>query len=477
MFDFILNNDWLSAILAFILVLIPAILIHEIGHFLAARLSGITVLEFGIGLPPRMLRLGIWRGVEYTLNWLPLGGFVRPLGEDTVRQLGDEAMSDDRKLAIERGHVNPKSVNEVGPGRRIFFFAAGALANFLLAFVLLTVVGLSGIAQISGGTANVGFVSEDSPFATAGLLPGDRIELVNGEYFDTSSEALNAILTAEGDVTLSIRRPDVADPITLTLSQPALEGSAATYPLVVALAEASPAQDAGLQPGDLVVAFNGTELTSRERLQEMTRANLDQEVTLTVWRDGELLDVSLTPRGNPPEGQGAMGIEITTATASPDFGVIIADGQLQQSVQPLGLAESVKFSFDRMGAVVSSIASLPGKLLQGTADPAETRVVSPLGLSQVGGVFLQESIQQERPTIILEYIAMISLALGISNLLPIPALDGGRILFAVIEVLRGRPISPEREGTVHLIGLFILLGLMGIVLLNDIANPITNLLR
>jgi regulator of sigma E protease len=92
-------------------------------------------------------------------------------------------------------------------------------------------------------------------------------------------------------------------------------------------------------------------------------------------------------------------------------------------------------------------------------------------------VFLQESIQQDRPTIILEYIALISLALGITNLLPIPALDGGRILFVVIELIRGKPISPEREGMVHMIGLLILLSLMAVVIVNDIANPITDLLR
>ena len=130
-----------------------------------------------------------------------------------------------------------------------------------------------------------------------------------------------------------------------------------------------------------------------------------------------------------------------------------------------------------MWAVVDSMLSLPGRLLQGNADPNELRVVSPLGLSQAGGVFLQESIQQERPTLILEYIALISMALGLTNLLPIPALDGGRILFVVIEIVRGRPIPPEREGRVHMIGLLILLSLMAVVLVNDILNPITNLLR
>ncbi len=477
MFDFLLTNDWLSAIIAFILVLIPAILIHELGHFGAARAVGITILEFGLGMPPRLMRLGIWGGVEYTLNWLPLGGFVRPLGEDTVRQIGGEALNEDRQLAIERGNKNPKAVSEVRPSRRIFFFAAGALANFALAFVLMTIVGLVGIPQIAGGRANVGFVGAGSPYAEAGLLPGDVIEQVNGEYFATSADALAAMAAADGDVTLSVRRQDVDGPFDLAMPAGAVTGAAQIYPLILGIAQDSPAQQAGLVPGDLVLAFNGDPINTREDLQIITRAHLDELVTLSVWRDGALVDAELTPRGNPPEGQGAMGIEIATGAADAGFGLVVAEGQIQQSLQPLALGAAMQFSVERLGSVVSGIASLPGKLIQGTADPNETRVVSPLGLSQVGGVFLQESIQQERPTIILEYIALISMALGITNLLPIPALDGGRILFVVIELVRGRPISPEREGMVHMIGLLVLLSFMVVVVVNDIANPITNLLR
>jgi regulator of sigma E protease len=477
MADFLLNSDLLSAIIAFILVLIPAILIHELGHFAAARAVGITILEFGIGLPPKLLRIGIWRGVEYTINWLPLGGFVRPLGEDTVRQIGGEALSDDRKLAIERGYTNPKSANEVSPLRRILFFAAGALANFVLAIVLLTIVGLAGIPQIAGGRANLIFVGEGSPYAVAGLLPGDVIEQVNGEYFDTAADALSAISASDGDVTLSIRRAEVADPITLTVPAGQLSAAVQTHPLVLGIAEGSPAALAGIQPGDLVLAFNGDAVNSREDLQAVTLDHLDDEVALTLWRSGQLVETTLTPRANPPAGQGAMGIEITTGSADSGFRLVAADGQLQQTLQPLSLGAALQFSVQRIGDIVGQIASLPARLLQGSADPNETRVVSVLGLSQVGGVFLQESIQQDRPTIILEYIALISLALGITNLLPIPALDGGRILFVVIELIRGKPISPEREGMVHMIGLLILLSLMAVVIVNDIANPITDLLR
>src|SRR3972149_401276 len=100
MFDFLLQHDLLSAIVAFCLVLIPAVLVHELGHFIAAKIVGITVLEFGIGFPPRIARLFTWRGTEVTLNWLPIGGFVRPLGEDMVRPLGEEATERERQELV-----------------------------------------------------------------------------------------------------------------------------------------------------------------------------------------------------------------------------------------------------------------------------------------------------------------------------------------------------------------------------------------
>jgi regulator of sigma E protease len=198
-------------------------------------------------------------------------------------------------------------------------------------------------------------------------------------------------------------------------------------------------------------------------------------VALGVWRNGETQELSLTPRSNPPSGQGAMGISINTAAIQPALDIAFQEGT-QRDLVPLSFGGSVQYSLDRIGEVISTIASIPARIIGGTADPNEMRLVSPLGISQVGAGLLQESIERDQPTIILEFMALISLALGLTNLLPIPALDGGRILFVLIEIVRGRPIAPEREGMVHLIGLALLLSLMVVVLFNDIANPLTNLL-
>jgi regulator of sigma E protease len=155
----------------------------------------------------------------------------------------------------------------------------------------------------------------------------------------------------------------------------------------------------------------------------------------------------------------------------------LQNGLEQRIIQPQPLGTAIQYSFNRIAGVFNTIASIPGEIIRGTAEPETLRLTSPLGISQIGGLFLQDSIEQNQPTIIMEFIALISIALGFTNLLPIPALDGGRIMFVLLEVVRGRPIAPEREGMVHLVGLALLLSLMVVVLLNDIANPLTEILR
>ncbi|MCK6577972.1 MAG: RIP metalloprotease RseP [Anaerolineae bacterium] len=480
MFEFLLGNDLLSAVIAFVLVLIPAVLIHELGHFAAAKLVGITILEFGIGMPPRMLKLFSAGGTDYTLNWLPLGGFVRPLGEDMVRQVGDEALEADRKTAIERGFKTTLSVNEAKPLARIFFLAGGALMNFLLAIVLFMIIGMMGIPQIGDGLVSVIALDSGSTLADNGLMVGDVIASVDGATFEIGRDLVDALLTGENPVALEVYRTNVETGIEETMSLTWQGGAAnsdvAAHPIVVEVSSGSPAESAGLRVDDLVIAFNGSPVANVADLQTGTLEHLDKEITLTILRDDVRLDVALTPRSDPPAGEGAIGVTIAEAERSDRLGMTFQEG-LQTVLKPLSLGESLQYSLERVGNVFSTIAAIPGQLLSGTADPESLRVTSPLGISQVGGFFLQESIERNQPGIILEFMALISIALGLTNLLPIPALDGGRILFVLIEVLRGRPIAPEREGMVHLVGLALLLSLMVVVLLNDIANPLTNLLR
>lgn len=498
MLDFLVDNDALSAIVAFGLVLIPAIIIHEMGHFLAAKAVGITILEFGIGFPPRMMKLFTRGETEYTLNWLPIGGFVRPLGEDFVRPISDEETNRDRLRVQERlesaseantpsdsmqsararlrarGIRNITSVNEARPLARIVFMAGGSFANLMTAIILFMIIGLSGVPTIVGGSAGVIFLETDSPLAAAGVQTGDLIESVNGNYFESAQQFSGRLSELAGEpVSLSIRRGTEALEVSFV---PDTSGSTRSAVFISSISPDSPAASAGLQVDDVIIAFNGEPLADFEDLPERTRAHLGQEVTLTVLRNGAEIDVQVVPRVNPPEGQGAIGIGIVPAYSHSGNGVLFVEGGLQQALVPLTLGESVRFSLDRILFFLETLVRLPGELIAGSLNPEEARVMSPLAISQFGGMFLQQSIVQDQPVVILNYIAIISVALGITNLLPLPALDGGRIVFVLLEIIRGRPIAPEREGIVHLIGMALLLSLMAIAFLNDILNPVTNLI-
>jgi regulator of sigma E protease len=172
-----------------------------------------------------------------------------------------------------------------------------------------------------------------------------------------------------------------------------------------------------------------------------------------------------------------MGIVITPIVEDGATGVLYQEGFTQETLSQQPLDQAVKNGFDRVKSVITMTVKIPSQLVSGAITPEEARPVSVLGMSQIGAQVIRSSIQQGRLAPIIDFIAVISVALGFFNLLPIPALDGGRILFVLIEIVRGRPIAPEREGIVHLVGLALLLSLSVLIILNDVVNPITNVIR
>jgi len=182
-------------------VLIPLIVIHEFGHMLACKSVGISVLEFGIGFPPRALKLFRWGETDFTLNWLPIGGFVMPFGEDFVKPQGEGEMKGFREELMERGVENPKSVQQARPIQRIWFLAAGPLANFLAAIVIFIVVPLTGLLTETFDVV-ISEVIPESQVALKALRPGDEIIHMNGETFYNSNDLeskLNGFVDANPD--------------------------------------------------------------------------------------------------------------------------------------------------------------------------------------------------------------------------------------------------------------------------------------
>ncbi|MBN1966871.1 MAG: RIP metalloprotease RseP [Anaerolineae bacterium] len=467
-------NEFLLAIASFVVLLVPMIFLHELGHFIAAKLIGITVLEFGLGFPPRAIKLFERGGTEYTLNWLPLGGFVRPLGEDFVRPIGDEGSSQDYREAVRRGVKNPKSVSQAGPWGRMFFMAAGAGANALTAIVLFIVIALIGLPVARGTALQLYNIAPGSAMDQAGLQSGDLLLRLNDDYITSASAFTEYLYFNEGE-TISLRVERDGETFDTSMVVDAVEPAATSdHVVILDVAANTPAEQAGLQAGDIILQGDDTPINTVDSLVVFTDSHRGDEVSLLVERDGEQLTVSLTPRVSPPAGEGAIGVVITGVVGADALGFSYYDfDNVVIDYEPSDLGTALAYGFEQTVQTVSQIIEAPIQILRGEIDPSLARPLSIVGISQIGGQIIEESVEARSLVPALEFAALISLALGLTNLLPIPGLDGGRILFVIVELLRGKPLDPEREGMVHLIGLLLLLGIMGIFIVNDIVNPIT----
>ena len=344
----------LTSLIAFLLVFGLIVLVHELGHFLMARRYGIKVLEFGFGYPPRVATLGVRDGVEYTLNAIPVGGFVRMLGEEDPS--------------------DPQSFASKGAGARILTLLAGSLMNLALAAVL---------------------------FAGAFML---------GQQVPVGQVRIEAVVPG------------------------------------------SPAEVAGMQPGDIIVALQGERLRNSQELVERTQTLLGTTVEVELLRGGSELSVRLVPRTNPPAGEGAMGISITMGD---DVEWVTERSPVWQAV-PMAVRE--------VGLVLVETVRGFAQMIRGGVSSGA--IAGPVGIVQLGAAVVQTGLSN-----LMRFVAFLSINLFVVNLLPLPALDGGRIAFILLEKFRGgRRLAPEREGLVHLLGLLLLLGLVAIVSYFDIAR-------
>ncbi len=342
-------------VLAFFLVLTPIVIVHELGHFIAAIRNNIRVEEFGLGLPPRAAKLFERNGTLFTLNWIPLGGFVRPAGEDDPSIPGGLAAA-------------PKMA-------RFTVLIAGAAANFLLAFLLFWVA-----FAVTEFPVEVAFVvvDEGSPAEQGGLMADDIIKEVNGIPVDTTGVVVSEVQGSGGDQVKFL-----------------VERNGELQTIVI-----QPSMDSGLP----------------------------------------LIGVTL---GFPPDGE------------TERFGIVAAAG------------ESAKQIID----IIITTLRVPLMILRGQVGVEEVGFVGPPGIAKGIRESAAASFETGEWFRFLGFVAFINVALGFTNLLPIPALDGGRILFVLIEALRGKRIEPEREAIVHIIGMALLLGLMGLIFVNDLLNP------
>ena len=229
---------------------------------------------------------------------------------------------------------------------------------------------------------------------------------------------------------------------------------------IIAVESGSPADEAGLQENDVIVMADDVNIANYGVLTNYIHQTVSEHpgttITLTIQRDGEPIQASVTPRVQPPEGQGPTGIQVQPIV----------------EIRQYGLFEAIGRSAEELWHYTKAFVELPVAAIRNQIPARLLRPVSVVGISQLGGQALDSSITQNAAWPILQLTAVISLALAVTNLLPLPALDGGRILFVIIEAVRGRRIDPQRETMVHLIGFAILLTTMLVFVYLDIVDPL-----
>lgn len=330
----------MTTALAFILVFGLLVFIHEFGHFITAKLSGIIVHEFALGMGPKLLN---WKGKEttYSLRLLPIGGYVRMEGEDEASD-------------------NPGAFNAKSPWKRLAVIVAGPFMNFVLAIVIIT-----GLFMAQGFPVNKigGLVEGDFPAQKAGLLVGDEIVEIDGQAIKSWNEVVDKITEAS-----------------------------------------------------------------------------DDQLEISIKREGAILNVKLDATREEKTGRRIIGILPA----------------IQRS-----FFLSLKNAFLAVGFIIKLILGFLVSLLMGQGDLSQ--VSGPVGIYKAVGEASQAGGWK-----IFDLTAMLSINLGLINLLPLPALDGGRILFILIELLRGKPVDAEKEGFVHLVGFVLLMSLMILLVFKDL---------
>jgi len=424
----------ISTILSFIVALGVLVFVHELGHFLIAKWSGIRVERFSLGYPPKMF--GIQYGdTEYCVSWIPFGGYVKVAG---MADVGNEETTG-----------APWEFPSKPIWIRMAVIAAGPFMNFIFAFVALVFLFFAYGIDTFASTA----VSPDqeSIAAAAGLQHGDRVVSVDGRPVSDAFQLIEALESTAGRGTdLEIERGAQTLPLSLPTAGEQGYGLLLLRPTTVGSVVADmPATALGLQAGDRIVEVADVPVSSWSEMSEQIRSYPEQLIQIAWLRDGRRMEAEVTPvaisQGDETIGQIGIGPHIVR--------------------HDVGLTQAVLLG--AQGVYNSSwlILDFLGQLFQG--DRSTDELGGPLRIAQLAGQTAEQGLNH-----FISFLAMLSVNLAIINLLPIPVLDGGHLTFLTLEAIRRRPLSLRQREVFQQIGLAIMLFIMVLVTFNDLNQMV-----
>jgi regulator of sigma E protease len=457
-----MSTTILTSIVAFVVAIGVLVTVHEFGHFWVARRLGFKVLRFSIGFgKPLFKRVSRDAdAVEYVLAAVPLGGYVRLLDER------------DGPVPPQDAH---RAFNRRPPLARIAVLLAGPVANLVFAILAYWILLMQGIP---GLTPVIGNVAEDSFASRADLRPLDEITAVAGEPTPTRQAAVLAILEGvvdEGAVPVDVRGED-GDARRLTIRVPEGERRALTEPgtlldglgfsfwyppqpvVVGELTPGFPAEQAGLKLGDRVVAIEGEAVEDYFELVERIRGRAGQATRLAVLRGDERLFVELVPKAVDEDGRtiGKIGLGVAQGDAG-------GFPESMRTVERYGPLEAVlaatRETWDKSALTVRFLWRMV------TGDVSAKNISGPINIAQYAGLTATEGFTYD-----LGFLALVSISLAVLNLLPVPVLDGGQVVFQLAEMAKGAPLSMEAQVLGQKVGIAMLVALMGFAFYNDLSR-------
>ncbi len=438
----------LTTIIAFIVALGIIITFHEYGHYWAARRCGVKVLRFSVGFGKPLFKRVDRNGTEWVLAGIPLGGYVK--------------MQDDPAPGASE-QESRQAFSQQPVGNRFFIVSAGPIANFILAAVLYAGLGLIGTQEPAPILAQpaVGTVA-----ANAGVVAGDRIVAVNGKPIESWNQARWQMLddmVHGGEVKLTVDRfgRESLHSVLFPASDPQPEVDALALAglmlepgktLITNIQDDSAGQRAGLLNGDVVLAINGEPVKSTSALIQTVQANPDRVLNMTVERQGVPVSVAVTPSAvDGPSGTLVGRIGVGLANQVPM--VAVEHGFVQSMWHGVTrTAETAWFSLKMLGSMITGAVSWKN-------------ISGPVTIADYAGQTAEIGL-----TAYLAFLALVSVSVGVLNLLPVPMLDGGHLMYYTLEMIRGKP-TPERWIALgQRVGVVMLAGLMTLAIFNDVTR-------